>query len=570
MTPYRSREQISSGALTFAIAAGCGSSRRRTGTRRTCSRRAPARSCRSATRPRSPTPSATTSSSRESLAAARAEARRIGEQLAWPSVAEATAAVLREARRAGAAPAAVGRRRPAAHELRTDHLLTLVDDVGIIQHANGVIPNRDSGYCVDDVARLAVVALELARRGDEQVWTSILYRSLAFLHARRPATAGCGTSWATTGAGSTSRTSATTSAARSGRWARSSPPRGSPPSSGRPRRLLDTIVADAPGEALAADRRLRGARPRPPRPDRLDPAARRVLERVVEQLAAAYASTRAEGWRWFEDELTYDNARLPHALIVGGVALGQDALSRRASSRCAGSATSPGWRTACCGCRATTAADRAEPAPGAGDEQPLDASAFVEAELAAFAVTGEPEHGVRAQKSFDWFLGRNQLQRPLYDFATGGCSDGLGDETTNDNEGAESTLAFHRAALLLDTAGLPAVDRHGSARIGDPHERARAVHPPSGEPDPDRRRLAVSRQRRLQPGGGAARRRRPSCSPASRIFAVSRTSLSRAPERRDGWSSTRSRSSRRGGSRERALGIRGSRASSTSRSSTAG
>ena len=65
--------------------------------------------------------------------------------------------------------------------MRTDHLLTLVDDVGIVQHANGVIPNRESGYCVDDVARLAVVALELARRGDEQVWTSIVYRSLAFL-----------------------------------------------------------------------------------------------------------------------------------------------------------------------------------------------------------------------------------------------------------------------------------------------------------------------------------------------------------------------------------------------------
>ena len=103
-----------------------------------------------------------------------------------------------------------------------------------------------------------------------------------------------------------------------------------------------------------------------------------------------------------------------------------------------------------------------EPAPGGGDEQPLDASAFVEAELAAFVVTGDPQHGARAQKSFDWFLGRNRLQRPLYDFATGGCSDGLGDETTNDNEGAESTLAFHRAALLLDTAGLPAVLRHGA------------------------------------------------------------------------------------------------------------
>jgi hypothetical protein len=102
---------------------------------------------------------------------------------------------------------------------------------------------------------------------------------------------------------------------------------------------------------------------------------------------------------------------------------------------------------------------RSEPAPGGGDEQPLDAAAFVAAELAAFAISGDQEHALRAQRAFDWFLGRNRLHQPLYDFATGGCSDGLGEETTNDNQGAESTLALHRAALLLDVAGLPTVVR---------------------------------------------------------------------------------------------------------------
>jgi hypothetical protein len=74
-------------------------------------------------------------------------------------------------------------------------------------------------------------------------------------------------------------------------------------------------------------------------------------------------------------------------------------------------------------------------------------------------VTGELEHAERAQLGFEWFLGRNRLRRPLYDFATGGCSDGLGEETTNDNQGAESTLALHRAALLLDASGLTGVRR---------------------------------------------------------------------------------------------------------------
>jgi hypothetical protein len=193
--------------------------------------------------------------------------------------------------------------------------------------------------------------------------------------------------------------------------------------------------------------------------DRLGPAAHRQLERLVEQLAAAYERTCSEDWCWFEDKLSYDNARLSQALLTGGSALGRPELAELGleSLRWLGDECGldqdalrlPGHR----GRR------RGEQAPGAGDEQPLDAAALVAAELSAFAVTHEAEHGVRAIRAFEWFLGRNRLQKPLYDFATGGCSDGLGSEALNDNEGAESTLAFHQAALLLDAAGVRAPDR---------------------------------------------------------------------------------------------------------------
>jgi hypothetical protein len=193
--------------------------------------------------------------------------------------------------------------------------------------------------------------------------------------------------------------------------------------------------------------------------DRLQPEALQLLERCLGQLAEAYEDHASEDWHWFEDALTYDNARLPHALIVGGVALGREDLTETGleALRWLGDESGLGEGTL----RLTGHLGRArtEPAPGGGDEQPLDASAFVAAELAAFSVTGDREHATRAQRSFDWFLGRNKLHRPLYDFATGGCSDGLGEETTNDNQGAESTLAVHGAALLLDAAGLPAVHR---------------------------------------------------------------------------------------------------------------
>ncbi len=464
LTPYRNREQIASGALTFAIAAGCAvvstpywyaEDMLATG----AGRLVPFGE-----------PDALAAAGRrylehpDELALARAEARRIGSSLAWPSVAEETASVLREAL------ARAPRRRPVGvadlrlTSLRSDHLLTLVDDVGIVQHAHGIIPNRDSGYCVDDVARLGIVALALARRGDEQTWTPVLYRSLAFLHA---ATDEGGmrnfmsydrrwldephmgdhvgrSAWALGEILATAWIPALVEPARD---------------------LLDRLVAAPGGDVslrTAAYYVLGLSRLDP---DRLDLRARRQLERFVDSLAVAYESTASDEWRWFEDELGYDNARLSQALIAGGDALGRDELT-------AVGLDSLRWLGDQCGLEGDRlrlpghhGRHRLEAGPGAGDEQPLDAAALVEAELSAFAITEDPVHGARAMRAFEWFLGRNRLQRPLYDFATGGCSDGLGREALNQNEGAESTLALHHAALMLEAAGVRATS---SERVLEP------------------------------------------------------------------------------------------------------
>ncbi len=460
VTPYREREQISSGVLTFGIAAGCGvvstpywyaQDLLASGAGEIVPFADPAALadavCRYIEEP-------------ERLAAARTEARRIGAQLAWPSVAEATASVLREAFERSPRRRPVGGVDPQLVSMRTDHLLTLVDDVGIIQHANGVIPRRESGYCVDDVARLAVVALELARRGDEQLWTSIVYRALAFLEAATDAQAGMRNfmgydrRWLDEPhlGDHVGRSVCALGEILSTAWV--------PAVVGPTRRLLDEIVG-----TLGTETSLRTAAytalglGRVDR-DRLQPAALLLLERVVDQLAIAYETHASADWRWFEDALSYDNAQLPHALIVAGDALGRKDLTETGLEALRWLGDESGLAEGTLRLTGHLGRRRDEPAPGAGDEQPVDALAFVEAELAAFALTHDHDHGLRAHRAFDWFLGRNRLRRPLYDFATGGCSDGLGHETTNDNEGAESTLAFHRAALLLDAAGLPAVLRH--------------------------------------------------------------------------------------------------------------
>jgi hypothetical protein len=193
--------------------------------------------------------------------------------------------------------------------------------------------------------------------------------------------------------------------------------------------------------------------------DRLEPAARELLARCVTLLEQSYAATAGGDWLWFEDSLRYDNARLPQALILGGVALGRPEATSTGLASLAWLGDECGLGSGMLRLPGHGGRVRGEAGPGAGDEQPLDASALVEAELSAFAVTGNVTHGVRARVAFEWFLGRNRLGRPLYDFATGGCRDGLGEEDVNGNEGAESTLAFHRAQLVLDAAGLPRVVR---------------------------------------------------------------------------------------------------------------
>jgi hypothetical protein len=464
VTPYMSREQISSGALTFALAAGCAvvstpywyaSELLSSGAGRLVGFGDP---------PGLGEALCSLIESPAALAAARDEATRIGATFGWPSVGEATAAVLRRA--VVAAPI----RTPMTDvglefaDVRIDHLLTLVDDCGIVQHANGAIPNRQTGYCVDDVARLAVVASELERRTGDRVWGAILFRALAFLGDATDAD-GAGMRnfmsydrrwlddphvgdhvgravWALGDVLTTAWVAALVDPAQ---------------------RLLAALVGSLGGDLslrTAAYTALGLARLDP---DRLNDDAQQLLERCVDQLHAAYRRTADEGWDWFEDALSYDNARLAQALIVGGATLERDVAVEEGLKSLAWLSDESSLVDGSLRLTGHEGRRRGEPAPGRGDEQPLDASALVEAQLSAFEATGDPSHGMRAQRAFDWFLGRNKLGRPLYDFATGGCSDGLGDDDVNANEGAESTLAFHRAQLVLDAAGLPRVVRTADA-----------------------------------------------------------------------------------------------------------
>lgn len=170
------------------------------------------------------------------------------------------------------------------------------------------------------------------------------------------------------------------------------------------------------------------------------------------RLRDLYTRTAVDEWPWFEDRLTYANAQLPHALIACGahmdredlLATGLDALAWLTSMQ-----HSPEGHFAPIGSNGFSV--KGETA-ALFDQQPIEAATMVAACLEAERITGAPRWNEEARHAFDWFLGQNHLRQWLYDASTGGCRDGLHAERVNENQGAESTLAFLLA--LVDMRAL--------------------------------------------------------------------------------------------------------------------
>jgi hypothetical protein len=178
---------------------------------------------------------------------------------------------------------------------------------------------------------------------------------------------------------------------------------------------------------------------------------RSVLSRRMLEM---YESIRRPDWQWFENVLAYGNARLPQCMLLVGpacadermVSAGLEALDwLLAQQRCETNGHfvpigSQGFYR--------QGGDKAR-----FDQQPIEAAGAVSACLQAYCVTGDSRWRSEAWSAFNWFLGDNDLQLPLYDSVSGGCRDGLHPDRANENQGAESTLSFLMA--LLEMSSLP-------------------------------------------------------------------------------------------------------------------
>jgi hypothetical protein len=198
------------------------------------------------------------------------------------------------------------------------------------------------------------------------------------------------------------------------------------------------------------------------RPFRGDSAVQALRQTLVDKLRGLYQVHASAEWPWFEDFLTYANARLPQALIVSGEAMGSEevtSLGLRSLSWLAETHVSPEGYFAPVGSNGF----HQKGAPKAiFDQQPLEAGTMVSACLDALRVSGDARWAAYGRNAFDWFLGNNHLRLPLFDASTGGCRDGLHPERRNENQGAESTLSFLLALLELKNQDVSAVPEAGA------------------------------------------------------------------------------------------------------------
>jgi glycosyltransferase involved in cell wall biosynthesis len=351
--------------------------------------------------------------------------------------------------------------------LNPNHLSRMTDDTGMLQHSIFTIPNRKEGYATDDNARALILAVHLeqiesAHSSEGQSGSADMPSAnsaglyLSFLEHAFSAAKGRFRNFLR----------------YDRRW---NEPVGSEDSHGRALWALGTVLGRSQDQGFrgAAGRLFEFSLPAAvefssPRAwaytllgiqeyltsypgDRDAQKVRTVLSR---RLLEMYESVRTPDWKWFENVLAYGNARLPQALLLIGSACSDHRMVSAGLE-------SLEWLSQTQRCETN---GHFVPIGSHGfyhqggekarfDQQPIEAAGAVSACLQAYRVTGDGRWRNEAWSAFNWFLGNNDLQIPLYDSVTGGCRDGLHPDRANENQGAESTLSFLMA--LVEMRSLP-------------------------------------------------------------------------------------------------------------------
>ncbi len=328
------------------------------------------------------------------------------------------------------------------------------DSCGIYQHGAFGVPDRPHGYCIDDVAR-AMILIQWSRKAGlkdaeldslettyaafiNHAWNPDLQSFRNFMSFERTWREDAGsedsngrTFW------SIGETLAGSSNIHIQRWADQ-----------MVRMTVPAVLTLTPLRAkafsiLGADAILSQSSDHS--------GARAIVERFGVQLNDLFEKESDDQWPWFEDRLTYDNARLPQALILAGEALGDRNLTEnglRALEWLCVMQTAPAGHFRPIGNEGFA---RKNEVAAQFHQQPLEAAATIDACIAAWRCTKNPMWLKNASQAYDWFFGGNDLGANLAD-EFGGCFDGLHADGVNLNQGAESILALQKSNAALSLA----------------------------------------------------------------------------------------------------------------------
>lgn len=386
--------------------------------------------------------------------AMRKRAYQRGRGMIWPVVAELYSRSYQQAQAnhsRSAGPVGVfvtlDSRPRELPPIKLDYLRSITDDTGIFQHAIFAVPDFDKGYTTDDNARALILSVLLEEVGGGAIAHAqdLSARYLAFL-------------WYAFDSG-TGQFRNFLSYDR--KWNKENLSE-----DGHARALwaLGTVLGRSMDEGLrgpaghlfdwALHNALESTSPRAWAFSLLaiheylrrfsgDCKVQIARETLTRRMLDLYHRSSSDEWPWFEDVLSYANAKLPHAMLLCGqwmkdgsemTEVGLRSLDwlvrlQRPESRHFVPVGSNGFYR------------RGQPR-ARFDQQPLEAYSTVSACLEAHRLTGNERWRKEAQVAFDWFLGQNDLNEPLYNASTGGCRDGLHPDRVNQNQGSESTLAF--------------------------------------------------------------------------------------------------------------------------------
>ena len=333
--------------------------------------------------------------------------------------------------------------------VKLDHLLSLTNHIALLQHAKFSVPARKEGYAVDDSARALVftqkalvlwpderlselqnklISFLLVMQADDGRFHNLMDFSQRILDNAAVGDHVGRAIWATGALINTElprgvKASARLMFDRALPWARES--------------TSPRTIAYA---CLGLHERL-DAEPE-------DANLRANLKIVADRLVELYDANRAPGWEWFENILTYDNSRLSQALLGAYQTLGEKryvTVAEKTLQFLIETLTfdetfvpigSEGWY-------------QRDGKRALYDQQPIEAGAMVEATIMAYKLTRSKVYETAMRHALGWFFGLNTQSVTLYDDATGACYDGINQEGLNQNQGAESTLAFLLAAVTF-------------------------------------------------------------------------------------------------------------------------